>query len=85
MLEMKYVVVDSFECGEQLFIFPKSVNHDQFAEVLSYIKEGTDRNWERIYRKVVSGGFTDGKTCYGRSESLNVNSRPEDTKLLNGK
>ena len=81
MIEMKYVVVKSEEDGEKLFIFPKSVNHDAFAEVLSYIKVG-DRNWKRLYREPISAGFTDGVTCYGRSESLDLKSRPEDTELL---
>jgi len=82
MLEMKYVVVDSDECGEQLFVFPKSIDHDRFNEVLSDIRHGGDRNWERIYREPVSAGFTDGKTCYGRSETLGLDSRPQDTALL---
>ena len=55
---MKYVVVSS-EHGEELFLFPKSINHDEFAEVLSYIKQGDSRNWKRSYRKPISAGFTD--------------------------
>ena len=79
--EMKYVVVWS-EAGEHLFVFPKSINHDSFAEVLSYIKEGTTRNWNRIHRSPVSAGFTDGLTCYGRSETLGLGSRVIDTEIL---
>lgn len=79
---MKYVVVSSEEFGEQLFIFPKNIDHDQMAEVLSYIKTG-GRNWSRVFRKPVSAGFTDGHTCYGRSESLDLTSRKVDTDLLN--
>jgi len=82
MNEMKYVVVDSDEQGEQMFVFPKNVDHDRFAEVLSNIRYGGDRSWNRIYREPVSAGFTDGKTCYGRSESLNLDSRKTDTVLL---
>lgn len=84
MLEMKYVVVKSDECGEQLFIFPKSINHDDFAEPLSYIKHraGHGANWERVFRQPVSAGFTDGVKCYGRSETLDLDSRPQDTALL---
>ena len=78
MVEMKYVVVDGKDDGEQLFIFPKTIDHDQFADVLNFIKVGHDRNWKRIYRKPISAGFTDGVTCYGRSESLHLESRKED-------
>ena len=80
--EMKYVVVAS-EAGEQLMVFPGNINHDAFAEVLSHIKEGSHSNWKRCYRKPISAGFTDGLTCYGRSESLNLKARiPADTALL---
>lgn len=82
MTEMKYVVMDSDECGEQLFVFPKTIDHDRFAEVLSLIKHGVERNWNRIYRKPVSAGFTDGTLCYGKSETLGLRSRDKDTALL---
>ena len=81
MIEMKYVVVESDEQGEQMFIFPENVDHDRMAETLSSIRHG-GRQWNRIYRKPVSAGFTDGVTCYGRSETLDLNSRPADTQLL---
>ncbi|GAC1605795.1 MAG: hypothetical protein NVS3B3_04340 [Aquirhabdus sp.] len=81
MSEMKYVVVHSEETGEQLFTFPKNINHDAFADVLRRIKtEG--RNWTRPFRKPISAGFTDGNRCYGRSETLDLDSRPVDTELL---
>ena len=81
MPEMKYVVVESDECGEQLVIFLKNIDHDQMAEILSYIKHGGVR-WTRPIRMPISAGFTDGNHCYGRSELLNLKSRPEDTALL---
>ncbi len=82
-MEFKYVVVTCEETGEQMFMFPKSVDHDVFADILSYIKIG-GRNWKRSYREPVSAGFTNGKTCYGRSETLHLNSRGDvDTALLN--
>ncbi len=82
MNEMKYVVVESEEQGEQLFIFPKNINHDSFAEILNYIKIGESYNWKRVRRKPISAGFTDGVTCYGKSESLKLESRKSDTELL---
>lgn len=81
MYEMKYVVLADEEVGEHMFIFPKCFDHDAFAEVQSYIKTGGS-NWTRQFRKPVSAGFTDGNRCYGRSESLNLDSRKEDTELL---
>lgn len=78
---MKYVVV-STGAGEQLFTFPKNIDHDAFAEVLSYIKQGTRQNWKRAHREPVSAGFTDGLTCYGHSETLRLKSRSTDTALL---
>ena len=83
MREMKYVVTKTKDGPEQIFIFEKSIDHDRFYEVLSYIKEGHDRDWNREFRKLISAGFTDGKICWGKSESLNKDSRPkEDTALL---
>ena len=82
MYEMKYIVVSSKEQGEQLFVFPKNINHDYFAEVVSYIKIGDRFNWERVFRQPISAGFTDGSTCYGQIETLQLSSRKEDTILL---
>jgi len=81
MTEMKYVVVSSEEAGEQLFIFPNNIDHDEFASVLSYIKHG-GRNWTRPLRMPVSAGFTDGVRCYGMSETLGLGSRIDDAKIL---
>lgn len=80
---MKYVVTRDEDGKEQLFMFPKSINHDDFAEVLSYIKVYTGpRNWERQYRKPIAAGFTDGKNCTGRSETLNLDSRGRLDEML---
>lgn len=80
-MEMKYVVVQCEEAGEQLFVFPHSVDHDEFTSVLSCIKTGGVR-WVRPIRMPVSAGFTDGQQCYGCSETLGLEARPEDTALL---
>ena len=81
MKEMKYVVTKDESGAEHLFIFPKQIDHDAFAEVLSHIKTG-GRNWKREYREPVSAGFTDGVECYGRSETLGIGSRSQDSKML---
>lgn len=84
MTEMKYVVVD-FEGKVNMFIFPKSVNHDYFVESLGALRHTNPANfndWSRIYPNPVSAGFTDGVKCYGRSESLNLDSKTDDAILL---
>ena len=83
MREMKYVVTKTKEGSEQIFIFEKGIEHNRFYEVLDYIKKGHDRAWRRESRELISAGFTDGNTCWGKSESLNKDSRPMlDTALL---
>ena len=82
MKEFKYVVLKVEDEPEKIFIFDRSIDHDRFAEVQSYIKVG-GHVWSREFRAVISAGFTDGQSCYGTSESLGVSSRPvEDTALL---
>lgn len=80
---MKYVVVNSDKYGQQLFICPREVDHDRFAEVLCNIRFGYERNWERHYLEPVAAGFTDGVKCWGHSETLSLGSRGEvDAALL---
>jgi hypothetical protein len=82
MKEMKYIVVTNKDNEEEMFIFPKSVNHDCFAEVVDRIKNQSYGQWSRERRVVVSAGFTNGLSCYGKSESLGVASRDIDTKIM---
>lgn len=81
---MKYITAKKEDGLEELFLFPRHINHDCMAEVLSYIKNQTYGNWEREYREIVSAGFVTGNlTCYGASESLGFCAREkEDTELL---
>jgi len=81
---MKYVVV-KIKGKEEIFPFPRTINHDRFCEVLSFIKHGSDRDWSREYAQPVSAGFIDNGKCHGRSETLNLDSRGElDDILLRG-
>jgi hypothetical protein len=82
---MKYVVVKILG-KEQIFVFPRAINHDRFCEVLSYIKHGHERDWSRTYAEPVSAGFVDGNgKCHGRSETMNLDSRGDlDSILLRG-
>jgi hypothetical protein len=81
MAEMKYVVVES-EAGEQLFTFPKNISHSAFAETLNHIRHENGRAWRRVHKEPISAGFVQGGHCYGESETLKLQSRPEDTELL---
>jgi hypothetical protein len=81
---VKYIVV-GLDGKEQIFVFPKTVDHDRMYEAMEVIRFGDSHNWERkLYDgKAISAGFiTDGK-CHGRSETLDLASRGDvDTKLF---
>lgn len=79
---MKYVVMQDENGIQELFMFPKSVNHDVFANAVSRLKDQAHGNWKRIDRDVISAGFTDGTTCFGRSETLNLDSRGRLDEML---
>jgi hypothetical protein len=80
---MKYITTQQQDDKEELFTFPKTIDHDAMAEILRHIKNRTHGQWERVYRKPISAGFVDQNwVCFGRSESLGLDSRPEDTELL---
>lgn len=80
---MKFITTVDDEGKEELFLFNRSINHDAMAEVLGYIKNQTGGNWKRVRRKPVAAGFVDASgKCHGKSETLGLKSRPEDTKLL---
>lgn len=84
---MKYIVTRDKEGNVELFMFPKRYNHDEFASMvngLKTFKHGNHREWERSYKEPIAAGFTDGKTCHGRSESLNLDSRGRIDELLIG-
>lgn len=81
---MKYVVTQNEDDKVEFFMFPEHINHDDFAEVLSHIKVHKGRDWERQYRKPIAAGFTDGKKCTGRSETLNLDSRGRLDEMLIG-
>jgi hypothetical protein len=81
-MKAKYIVTRDAEGKELMFVFDCSIDHDAFAEVAGRIKDQTHGNWRRVMRNTISAGFTDGKHCWGRSESLNIDGRPEDDALL---
>lgn len=80
---MKYITTRTEEGLEEIFIFPKNVNHSYMAEALEGIKKDEGRSWSRVFRKPIAAGFIDSNLrCHGRSQSLGLDSRPEDTALI---
>lgn len=82
---MKYIVTERANTDEEeIFIFPRSIDHDAMAESLRGIKDKTWGNWVRIFRTPISAGFIDSDNkCFGMSETMNLESRLEtDTALI---
>lgn len=71
--EMKYVCTINENGLKEIFFFDKHINHDYFYEVVGHMEDQ--------FRKKVSAGFTDGLSCYGRSETLNLDSNSDDFEL----
>lgn len=80
---MKYIVTKQTDGTEEIFVFPRAVHHDCMAEVLGRVRSQSWGEWKRVFREPIAAGFVEGGKCVGHSESLNLQSRPEeDTKLL---
>jgi hypothetical protein len=81
---MKYIVL-ALDDKEEIFVFPRTVDHDRMFEACEAIRFGSERNWNRKYRdgECVAAGFIDDGVCHGRSETLGIESRgSKDTSLL---
>lgn len=84
---MKYIIL-KLEDKHYPFVFSKSLNHSDFCDIAKKTKmypNGGSRNWERLLRNSVcvgAGFISKDGTCHGRSESLGIDSRPEDTKIF---
>lgn len=72
---MKYIVTRDGSGKEEIFIFPVAVHHDVMYNAVCRLKNQSHGNWERVDRELVSAGSCDGVSCYGRSETLGVESR----------
>jgi hypothetical protein len=81
---MKYICTKDENGKEEIFTFPKTVNHDVMAESLDRMRNQAGGNWHRVSRVPVSAGFvTPSGVCFGESLTLNLKSRsPEDSDLL---
>ena len=79
--QMKYVAASVTHPGrdkevEYIFIFPEFINHNQFADTMRRMCDSSSYGNEQLLDfRIVGAGFTDGKQCWGRSETLNCNSR----------
>lgn len=84
---MKYIVTKNEEGVEEIFIFPKRYNHNDMADTVNHLKtwdHSRHNHWERHYKEPIAAGFTDGKVCHGRSETLNLDSRGRIDEMLIG-
>jgi len=81
---MKYIVTKTEDGTEEIFLFPKSVNHKMMAESIYAIRDKSHGDWKRIRREPVSAGFVEDGRCTGYSESLGIGSREKDSLLLGG-
>lgn len=82
---MKYVCFEDRKTGKQtIVLFDRHINHVDMADAVTRVRLYDERNeWYRGVYPVSAGFVHPDLTCYGRSESLQLNSRPEeDTKLL---
>jgi len=81
---MKYICTKDEDGEEEIFTFPRSVDHDCMAEMLNKIKNHSTGNWKRVRRKPVSAGFVnDMGYCFGESITLDIKSRGDvDTEIL---
>ena len=87
--QMKYVTAsvshpDREKEAEYIFIFPEFINHNQFADTMRRMRDSSSYGNEQLLDfRIVGAGFTDGKQCWGRSETLNCDSRGIiDAKLI---
>ena len=81
---MKFITTSNPEpLEEEIFLFPNSVDHDTLAEALHRIRNQSHGNWHRVHREPISAGFVSvAGECHGKSETLSLSARPEDTDLL---
>ena len=80
---MKYICVQNEDGGFEIITFPKSIHHDVMSEAVQRMKNQTHGNWNRTLRKTISAGFVNiNNECFGKSESLGLESKKEDTEIL---
>lgn len=81
--EMKYIVHGHSETKQECMIaFSKNIDHDRAHEMLMDMYFGGDASEEIDINRPFSAGFIYATgTTHGRSESMNMESRKQDTDL----
>jgi len=80
---MKYICVINENDVFEIITFPRHIDHDVMAESVSALKNQTRGSWQRELRTPVSAGFiTSDNVCHGKSITLGLEAREEDTALL---
>lgn len=80
---MKYIVTEDDLGVQEIFVFPSRIHHDAMMLNLEGIRNQMYGQWERVFRVPISAGFIDSQgKCSGYSETLGLQSRPEDTELF---
>lgn len=85
MAEFKYIIATVQTKTHRRptpFIFPKEINHDDFYRTINYHYR---RNTDDQFIDVISAGFVNlgmSTKVHGRSETLGVSSREEDSQLI---
>lgn len=83
MQSLKFLTMRDEDGRDGVFLFSKRIHHDAMAESLEGIEEGEGDDACPVFRRPLAGGFVEGKAaCTGRSETLGIGSRPEDSVLL---
>lgn len=78
-IKFKFISTSNDLGVDQIFIFSPFADHDCMYEMIQNFDEEIDAG----FRARLGAGFTNFTKCYGRSETLNLDSREEfDTALL---
>ena len=82
---MKYVCFKDGEGREFIVTFPEQFVHLDVSNSIVRMRKDFERSMARYDLHPVSAGFvTRDGSCHGKSESLRLSSRPEDTAILRG-
>lgn len=95
VIKMKYIVFHPTRLSEDalantadseplMVVFSTHIDHDKMAEAVRYLTKDSraDGGWYSPGYRPISAGFTNGKDCYGRSDTLNLGSNPNDKEYL---
>ena len=78
---MKYIITSTEDFDQEIFIFPRTINHDIMAESISRMKNQSHGNWKRLTRTPIAAA-TNGDIARTRAnetrikDCTNANVRP---------